>query len=218
MPLSQTDPGLKPCNQPNCDNPSTQRVSGWCGMHYMRIKKGSPEMDAPSRKYYIPRATGAGARCNESDCDRVAHTRGFCNRHYTEKRRSGTLPELDARICFLDGEPANRSGVCAKHYNTMRSFGWRGLAEIAKYKQDGCAICGNKDRTIAIDHDHSCCGPLYGSRKKGAGLEQKAKRRTCGKCLRSALCSQCNVGLGYFEESKDRLSQAIQYLEKWEAK
>lgn len=209
MPLSKTDPGLKLCKHPGCDNPSTQRVSGWCGMHYMRIKKGSPEMDAPSRKYYIPRATGRDTRCNESDCDRVMHTRGFCNRHYSEKRKSGTLPELDARICFLDGEPANRSGVCGKHYDTLRSFGWKGLAEIAKYKEVGCAICGNKDRTIALDHDHSCCGPTTG---KGG------KRRTCGKCLRSALCSQCNVGLGYFEESKDRLLQAIQYLEKWEAK
>ena len=54
-----------------------------------------------------------------------------------------------------------------------------------------CAICGNPQpnkRRLSVDHDH-----------------------TTGK-VRSLLCSFCNRGLGYFQDSTNLLSKAMEYL------
>src|SRR5262245_26645039 len=50
-----------------------------------------------------------------------------------------------------------------------------------------CAICGSLER-LAVDHDHTT----------GA--------------VRGALCSNCNVALGLFSDSVQRLESAIAYL------
>lgn len=64
-----------------------------------------------------------------------------------------------------------------------------------------CAICGGDarsfTRSLAVDHDHSCCN----------------HDKSCGKCLRGLLCNGCNAGLGNFKDDIDRLKKAIIYLE-----
>ena len=67
----------------------------------------------------------------------------------------------------------------------------------------GCGICGSlvsgsphTDR-LSVDHDHSCC-PDYNN--------------TCGSCVRGVLCHSCNLGLGYFKDSKELLTKAMDYL------
>lgn len=63
-----------------------------------------------------------------------------------------------------------------------------------------CAICrktspgGRGD--WHVDHDHACCPGV----------------NSCGGCIRGLLCARCNVGLGYFEDSTERMEVAIQYL------
>lgn len=61
----------------------------------------------------------------------------------------------------------------------------------------GCFICGRVDKKMHIDHDHACC----------------AGHRSCGKCVRGALCVRCNIGLGIFGDSLEGLSKAVAYLE-----
>ena len=209
MPLAKVDPllNLKPCLQPNCTNAARRRIHGWCGMHWMRMKKGSPAMDAPARKYHVPYTSSR--ICQEEQCGRLVQTRGYCGRHYNAARKFNSLNQAETVVCPLDGEAANRSGVCDRHYDIHRSFGWKGIAALMLYATDGCSICGDKERRPHIDHDHSCCGPTIG---KGA------TRRTCGQCVRGALCSQCNVGIGYFNDSVDKMQKAIAYLQKWEVK
>jgi hypothetical protein len=51
-----------------------------------------------------------------------------------------------------------------------------------------CAICCNPLESIDIDHDHVL------------------------KLVRGLLCRQCNIGLGFFQDSPAILSRAIQYL------
>lgn len=55
-----------------------------------------------------------------------------------------------------------------------------------------CALCGKPERQLssrgvvielAVDHDHGCC----------------PGKRSCGKCIRGALCSHCNKQLGWVE-------------------
>lgn len=72
-------------------------------------------------------------------------------------------------------------------------------------KQDNkCLICkmdfafGNVKTSPHVDHDHSCCP---------AG-------RSCGKCIRGLLCSNCNQGLGRFRDNPDLLNRAADYLRK----
>ncbi len=65
----------------------------------------------------------------------------------------------------------------------------------------GCAVCGSLDSggkgRFHVDHDHSCC----------------PTEKTCGKCVRGLLCSQCNVRLGVLEcEWKEK---AEDYLRRW---
>ena len=52
-----------------------------------------------------------------------------------------------------------------------------------------CAICGNKDVWLVVDHDH---------------ITGKA---------RGPLCRSCNAGLGMFRDNTDLLKIAIAYLE-----
>lgn len=72
----------------------------------------------------------------------------------------------------------------------------------------GCAICAvtpeelsrtatGEPKWLAVDHDHACCP---GS-------------RSCGKCVRGLLCSNCNKGLGNFQDDPQLLVIARHYLE-----
>lgn len=59
-----------------------------------------------------------------------------------------------------------------------------------------CHSCHERD-AINIDHDHSCC--------KGT--------RSCGKCVRGILCSQCNTALGLMNDNPEMIKKLKQYAE-----
>ena len=71
-----------------------------------------------------------------------------------------------------------------------------------------CALCGHLNyfkgelRRLTVDHDHKCC-------------DRNAK--SCGKCLRSLLCGDCNTTLGYVERwaGLPEMYRALQYLDKY---
>ena len=65
-----------------------------------------------------------------------------------------------------------------------------------------CAICRTNvpsGHGWHVDHDHACC-PENG--------------RSCGKCVRAILCSECNTGLGKFRDNPAVLRAAADYLER----
>lgn len=70
--------------------------------------------------------------------------------------------------------------------------------QYTKLVSKGCHICGRTDQTLDIDHDHSCC----------------PGKRSCGACVRGALCRRCNLRLSYVEDSEFMYSTK-NYLEKW---
>ncbi|AXH67867.1 endonuclease VII [Mycobacterium phage Bromden] len=65
-----------------------------------------------------------------------------------------------------------------------------------------CKLCSDRldlssQRKYNIDHDHKCC----------------PRAITCGKCIRSILCSNCNTSLGRFNDDPALLRKAARYVE-----
>ena len=64
-----------------------------------------------------------------------------------------------------------------------------------------CAICLSDSPTGRgwhIDHDHECC----------------PGRKSCGKCIRGILCSNCNTAIGLLKDDEVRISNALEYIRK----
>jgi hypothetical protein len=62
-----------------------------------------------------------------------------------------------------------------------------------------CAVCQQECKTtrgLAVDHDHKCC----------------PGNKSCGKCIRGLLCSNCNRAIGMLQEDISILNRAIEYL------
>lgn len=79
------------------------------------------------------------------------------------------------------------------HEDTLKQYGLTptSYSRLLDYQLGGCAICGReptKRRRLAVDHNHRS-----------------------GK-VRGLLCTRCNVGLGLFDESIERLLEAVSYL------
>ena len=71
---------------------------------------------------------------------------------------------------------------------------------LIKRQSNRCGICQqvldfNKPRSFGIDHDHRCC-PGF---------------RSCGQCIRGLLCTGCNHGL-YFIENTEFVIASKAYL------
>lgn len=61
---------------------------------------------------------------------------------------------------------------------------------------DPSGVAGKGRDGWAVDHDHDCC-PGKGS---------------CGRCVRGILCHPCNVGLGFLNDSRERVQALLDYL------
>lgn len=90
--------------------------------------------------------------------------------------------------------------IKAKYNITLEQF------ENILHKQNGkCTICrsilrikgSNGQDKFQIDHDHKCC----------------PSSKTCGNCIRSILCSRCNLVIGLMEDNPEILQNAANYLE-----
>lgn len=117
----------------------------------------------------------------------------------TETRTSQERAEERAgwRKAALERDPLveRRGNLKAKFGLSLEDYD-RMLAE----QGGGCAICGATEPggrgSFHVDHDHACC----------------PGKKSCGKCVRSLLCTNCNSGLGRFHDDPDRLMAAVAYL------
>ena len=119
-------------------------------------------------------------------------------------RACASKHERDRRRMFADEINKRRrdrytpdKGLMGK----LREYGLdrAGFDRMMEKQGGACAICGTRDpvRRLHIDHDHSCCPERF---------------RSCGKCIRGLLCSNCNNGLGRFMDDARRLKRAAAYL------
>lgn len=88
-----------------------------------------------------------------------------------------------------------RSGdMRVKHLKKAYGLTQEGYDAMLEEQGGVCAICGASPngKNLAVDHDH-----------------------VTGK-VRGLLCFKCNYGLGYFQDSRDLLAKASEYLNKKE--
>lgn len=87
---------------------------------------------------------------------------------------------------------------CKQEYNRTHQYLYKyGITEEQwlELTANGCAICGSRSG-LAIDHDHNCCPGV----------------KTCGKCVRGALCGAHNRALGLFKDNAEDLIAAAAYV------
>ena len=151
-------------------------------------------------------------------CRRSATQMATRKRRYppnnVQARRKPCIDCIDEGV--TTGRKAPHPGPrCATHHRARRSsrrdLTWERRIELtynitseqywAIYEAQGgkCAICrratGAK-RRLSVDHDHSCCsGPT-----------------SCGRCVRSLLCSTCNKMLGHIRDSTETAERILHYL------
>jgi hypothetical protein len=132
----------------------------------------------------------------------------LCSVHYSQKTRWGieNLKPIDPyRRSDSGGWIACAIPSCSKRMNpkavvckrcaeaaSRMSLSKNGL--LALYTNgSGCRVCGESEKGVHIDHDHSCCpnGKFVGTGKV-----------SCGKCVRGLLCGRCNWVLGQVGDNK----------------
>lgn len=101
------------------------------------------------------------------------------------------------------GSGGGRASSCFECNNWRTVKAYFGITKAEYYwlhgEQSGvCVLCGEGEegRRLAIDHDHSCCGPS----------------RACKRCIRGLLCGSCNRMLGFVEKSASNRLRFADYL------
>jgi len=72
--------------------------------------------------------------------------------------------------------------------------------EVIDLKDGTCYVCEKAPapgKSLYIDHNHACC----------------PGEKSCGKCVRGALCQACNSALGQIRDNVQSLEYLIKYLE-----
>ena len=190
------------CTMAGCDRPHKAR--GYCQTHYMQFKRGiTPVGPIRSRVHEKP------DECVVEDCAEPVKAHGLCKKHYQRKLRHGHVKEnrrsKDIGSCEIVAcdNRAYAKGLCHAHY--MKHIRWRKKGvdatryqEMLREQGGVCAICAQPERApdkasgktkdLAIDHDHVT----------GA--------------IRALLCSNCNRGLGLFNDDDALLAKAQAYV------
>ena len=156
------------------------------------------EMAQADTRYRTERREARIAANLCTECGKVPPTPGIKKCALCRDRRKAavvkhqTKKRLEAKtlgLCVECRAQLDRKGFycsnCLIHHRVRR---YKGLtAEHLSTMSKTCQICGT-DKKIFIDHDHKT------------------------NAVRGMLCQDCNMGLGQFRDSIDRLRNAIKYL------
>jgi N12 class adenine-specific DNA methylase len=136
-----------------------------------------------------------GVIVNSLEYKRIANQRFYLRNKETEKARAKKWRQSNPekyKIWAEKNKEKRRAASRKFEYNISPE-----QYEAKKTEQGNvCAICKKESDLLVVDHNHSCC----------------SQRKTCGKCNRGLLCRSCNTLIGLAEESKEILSNAIEYL------
>jgi len=176
---------LLECSTPGCARDAKSK--GLCGTHYNKLHNSLGE-------------------CSFEGCGRGTESRGLCRTHADQMRNTGSLTPIRAwgkytvtkEHCLVNScNHLQRScGLCPTHIATRYGYGLT-VEELCELLNRGCCdVCQSTDR-LGIDHDHACC----------------SGDKSCGKCVRGLLCTNCNTALGHAKDDITRLHGLIAYLQ-----
>ena len=131
---------------------------------------------------------------------------------HVRKRPTSDVKRGKCGLCDIDKTAAERSGKSRRSQlpldvrrnisHLKRTFGLtpEQFQQMIESQNRKCDLCNREFvYTPHIDHDHSCC----------------PGKKSCGKCIRSLLCHNCNTALGNLQDSPELLRKAADYIEKW---
>lgn len=131
--------------------------------------------------------------------DRVAATQ---RRSYERNREAKLAYEAtpERRAAKAVRMKAARAAEPEKHRLQFRAWNY-GLTvdALIELLAHGCAVCRSHER-LHVDHDHTCCPP-------------GSSPRSCGGCVRAALCHECNTALGLLREDPARIRALLAHIE-----
>lgn len=138
-------------------------------------------------------------KCYREGCQGLPLVDGLCRNHYHQSLDSRWDGETSGmNTCPIKGCATLKRAakiLCTNHNSYARKYTlaphlYRDMINA------GCMICGEYSR-MCIDHDHGCCD------RSG---------RSCGKCVRGALCGNCNNMLGH-GRTPEILRAGAEYLD-----
>lgn len=137
-------------------------------------------------EFYLHRSTRDG-RANYCRSCAQEYQRSYQAERREQYREYSRKRQLDPKKRARDRQ--NKRGMWLRLYGLTHDEHDALLAR----QNNACAICGEPgenwaERGLHVDHDHE------------SGL------------VRGLLCGRCNLGLGYFKDSPDRLAAAVEYL------
>lgn len=191
-------PKRKPCSFDACGN-YQHRNEGYCYWHAQQKRRGEELRPVGTRR----KADMDTTPCSAYDCKSVPIFNGMCKIHWELSEGTGVLPPLppeglnECPILGCDNSKRAAKVLCQKH----RAYAAKFNMPPHEYRDKinaGCTICGSYNR-MAIDHDHDCC-------PKAA--------QSCGKCIRGALCGNCNNMLGH-AKGVENLIRGAEYLKRF---
>ncbi len=183
-----------PCLIPGCENLRRSATAQWCEAHYhLNYRNGGPTTTK------IRVANGSCHHCGTPIGRKLLFCDSLCRRRF---RMGAPGRHLSCVICDvqLAADFSLGSMYCSRYCKSLSGKATKYGLTIAEFRKmyseaDGCAICGNGSRAdLVVDHCHA----------SGA--------------VRGLLCGRCNVGIGMLDEDAARLSAAIDYLQRTQAK
>lgn len=185
------------CKLDACTRPLTGKsAKGLCPSHYQRYRKYGDNFDKSPIGTKGTKISQHGVPKGSKRCYKCGLAKKLTD--FTELPPSVVIshPNLThSAQCKECSSKTRRSN------NAKRLFGDRGAElDTRRMLGYGCSVCGRTDIRLAIDHDHSCC-PESG--------------RSCGKCVRDLLCSNCNTILGLCKDNPDILNDLATYVTQW---
>lgn len=181
-------PAKARCSFPDCENFKYKGLIH-CYWHAIQLRRGDELTPVQPHG-----RTSVENPCYFEGCGAVPVRDGLCTDHYALSNDPSPNSGKSCPIPGCENEKRSVKILCHKHNTYANKFNlpphlYRDMIS------SGCEICGSCSR-MAIDHDHSCCS--------GAG-------RSCGKCVRGALCGNCNNMLGH-AKTRENLIRGASYL------
>jgi hypothetical protein len=174
-----------PCYGPECSRNAVKK--GLCDTHYQQKTKRLNGELTPIGSKWICKPAASLVRDVQG---RKRCTTGHWVAEASFHKDRTTSDGLEARC-----KGCRRASIITRTYNISLDD-YDSLWDAQNGRCAACLSLG-ADRSLCVDHDHSCC----------------PSDKSCGNCVRGLLCTRCNALLGSAQDEVNVLKGCLAYLE-----